>query len=51
MEQQTPLLQPTPPAAEQGRVEAIFKSVERRMGAKVLARLCLHWEDASIALQ
>lgn len=33
MEQQTPLLQPTPPAAEQGRVEAIFKRVEHRMGA------------------
>jgi alkylhydroperoxidase family enzyme len=32
MEQQTPLLQPTPPAAEQGRVAAIFSAIEQRMG-------------------
>lgn len=32
MEQQTPLLQPTPPVAEQGRVAAIFHTIEQRMG-------------------
>lgn len=32
MEQQTPLLQPVPPAAEQGRVDAIFSGIQKRMG-------------------
>ncbi len=32
MEQQTPLLQPVPPAGDQGRVAAIFNGIEQRMG-------------------
>ncbi len=32
MEQQTPLLQPIPPADEQGRVAAIFRGIEQNMG-------------------
>lgn len=32
MEEQTPLLQPIPPAAEQGRVAAIFRGIEQHMG-------------------
>jgi len=33
MEQQTPLLQPTPPAADKDRVAAIFHSIEQRTGS------------------